>query len=136
MTYAPPKMTSDQEVFDFVVRHLRRQGRRAEAARSGQCRYRGAEGSMCAAGCLIADEQYTSHLEGKLVWRGSPVGLAIAVSVGFEPCSRLLGSLQTTHDGYAPEEWPGYLRKVAFCHGIQDSVVLECWPGAPLEVSE
>jgi len=52
---------SAQEVFDKVYNHLINQGR-ASVDEYGFCRYRH-NGLMCAAGCLIPDEEYSQKLE-------------------------------------------------------------------------
>ena len=56
---------NNQEAFDTVVAHLRKQGRPSvfpsNALRG--CAYRGADGLKCAAGCLIPDEMYSIHFE-------------------------------------------------------------------------
>jgi len=54
-----------QNIFDEVITHLVRQGKRAAAG--GHCRYR-ADGLKCAVGVLIPDEEYDS------AWEGCPVG--------------------------------------------------------------
>ena len=54
------------EVFNYVIDHLRKQGERSVA--DGQlCAYRGAEGTMCAVGALIADDEYQFHWEGQAI---------------------------------------------------------------------
>lgn len=71
-----------QETFDLVARALVKQGApsidyieicdRVEV----KCRYRGAEGRRCAAGHLIADEDYDRDMEGSFA-DGKPVAPAI-----------------------------------------------------------
>lgn len=59
-------MKSLQNIFDEVITHLVRQGKRAAAGEL--CRYR-AEGKLkCAVGVLIPDEEYDP------AWEGCPVG--------------------------------------------------------------
>ena len=59
-----------QQVFDAVVHHLAKQGKRSTFTRPGQgfsmCRYRGYGGLKCAIGALIPDELYHPRLEGSL----------------------------------------------------------------------
>lgn len=50
-----------QEIFDKVISHLRKQG--VQSGSSGDCLYRGPNGTMCAVGCLIKDEFYSNELE-------------------------------------------------------------------------
>lgn len=53
-----------QEQFDFVVNHLRKQGRISLSA-NGACNYRGHSGLRCAAGALIPDSVYDCKMERK-----------------------------------------------------------------------
>ena len=59
---------TEQEIFDTVLAHLREQGK-AAATDDGGCRYRGADGTACAVGCLIPDELYDPVIEGLGVGR-------------------------------------------------------------------
>jgi len=57
------------EIFNYVIDHLRKQGERsilASAVDAGEvvCAYRGAEGTMCAVGALITDDEYDREWEG------------------------------------------------------------------------
>lgn len=56
---------TNQEIFDTVVTHLRKQGCKAQSGML--CRYRTATNLKCAAGCLIPDEDYDGCFEHKLV---------------------------------------------------------------------
>ena len=55
------------DVFNYVIDHLRSQGRRSVAVDGDKdekfCAYRGAEGTMCAVGALITDDEYNSDWE-------------------------------------------------------------------------
>jgi hypothetical protein len=53
---------TNQQVFNKVIRHLRRQGKAAVV--DGVCAYRASDGSKCAVGCLIPDELYHPYMEG------------------------------------------------------------------------
>lgn len=59
-------LMTDQELFDYVVGFTKRQG---GPSANDECLnlYRGPNGTMCAAGCLIKDEYYRDSLEGDLV---------------------------------------------------------------------
>lgn len=57
------KPTSNQEVFDTVIAHLRQQ--KVQAKLRMGCAYRGANGTKCAFGVLIPDELYRPSMEGK-----------------------------------------------------------------------
>jgi hypothetical protein len=52
-----------QETFDTVVSHLRRQNAKA-VGNYGLCVYRSTNGRKCAVGCLIPDDKYSPSLEG------------------------------------------------------------------------
>ena len=54
---------TQQEIFDTVLAHLRKQGK-AAANIDGDCQYRGVNGTSCAVGCLIPDELYDPLIEG------------------------------------------------------------------------
>lgn len=110
MTYSPPKLSSNREVFDFVKNHLLTQGERA--IENNTCLYRTNDGLMCAAGCLISDEMYDESAEGK---RADTAGVyeRIVKSIGgFEPAQALLYRLQSIHDGYMPDEWLSQLYRI------------------------
>ena len=65
-----PQATA-QEVFDQITQHLLKQGKRSVSS-TGACRYRteNSEGVLkCAAGCLIADEEYDRLFEN-VAWDG------------------------------------------------------------------
>lgn len=57
---------TEQEIFDKVLNHLRQQG--CQARDSTRCLYRGANGTKCAAGVLIDDEDYDASFEGQQIW--------------------------------------------------------------------
>lgn len=68
MTIQLTVSTTEQEVFDFVVNHLAKQGRMSFNDVTGRCAYRDPDGNKCAAGCLIPDDKYSKLLEG-FNWR-------------------------------------------------------------------
>jgi hypothetical protein len=102
-------MLTRQEVFDKVVTHLRKQGRKAELDLSYEdgamsCAYRGEEGTMCAAGCLIDDERYDRDLEGSDVTSAKVTGALL--SSGLSPHDiTFVRELQKVHDGLSTEAW-------------------------------
>lgn len=81
-----------QEIFDYVVTHLAEQGARAYNEETGACRYRAADGKMCAVGCLLTDDLYEQTLEGEGI-----IMLPLYDQLSI-PTRRLLTSLQNTHD--------------------------------------
>jgi hypothetical protein len=56
---------NQQEIFDKVATHLITQGVQATYTFKNvpSCAYRGDNGTMCAAGCLIPDEEYIPEFE-------------------------------------------------------------------------
>ena len=124
----PPE--GGQEVFDASVRHMLAQGRPAVDDVEG-CSYR-TKGPgpvlKCAAGCLIADEDYRSDFEGKpvreiedhpnLAWMRPYIGL--------------LTDLQCAHDcpdnvsdGTWDASFRDRLREIADGHGLSPAVLDE-----------
>ena len=103
-----PQATA-QEVFDQITQHLIRQGKAAKSA-TGACRYRveTAEGVLkCAAGCLIADDEYNREWENTY-W-------PVLVEDKFVPDSheRLIYKMQTIHDCRSPREWIRSFHEIA-----------------------
>lgn len=121
---------TQQEIFDTVLAHLRKQGKASSAG--GACMYRGPGGTACAVGCLIPDELYDSLIEnvgsnqimeGRLPYgRESdgpkllPIMARIAKHLGVEN-GPLLSALQTAHDAYLADEglpaWERRMRSIA-----------------------
>jgi hypothetical protein len=88
---------TNQEIFDFVVRALLKQGR--PAYDGNQCRYRTSDGRKCAIGHLIPDEKYTPAMESysptrEVVYKGLPFEASGILQV-------FLKDLQFTHDSPA-----------------------------------
>ena len=100
-----------QEIFDYVVNHLRTQGEVCINL-GGLCVYRNAKGQSCAVGCLIPDELYNKEVEEKgasetSFWRALGLGMP-------EDMERvmLLQDLQFAHD-YDKVNWRVQLETVA-----------------------
>jgi hypothetical protein len=106
-----------QEVFETVARHLLTQGRQSINAK-GHCAYRGAEGRMCAVGCLITDDEYAPVMdEGN---DGSVLGLQYKRLLPERLVGHvdLLTDLQRLHDAGASGTWRERLTKLAHAHGL------------------
>lgn len=108
-----------QQVFDKVVAHLLAQGGRAMGDDGYDCAYRTESGLMCAVGCLIPDELYSSATEGQLV------GAVLASSPELQKLfntdvlsSDLLWDLQSCHDSESVAEWSAGLRRIAIQHDL------------------
>lgn len=95
-----------QQVFDHVARHLLTQ--KTRSTKNGGCAYRGGKGDLsCAAGCLIADKEYSEDMEGR-TW----ISLAYKEIVPYAHTT-LIAKLQEVHD-YSPlDKWPQHLKQVA-----------------------
>jgi len=97
---------TEQEVFDQVAEHLLKQNAQSEHALGYA--YRGEGGLKCAAGCLIADNEYSEEYENR--------GWAVLVrNIPNFPKrhSGLIRGLQNIHDTRSPKHWPIYLQKLA-----------------------
>lgn len=93
-----------QEIFDTVATHLIKQGGPAMNVRGTDCAYRAQDGKMCAVGCLMTDEEYTSDFEGN--------GVVELIDKGWRPqgvdrmtpkMRSFLQELQTAHDNCLDE---------------------------------
>lgn len=100
-----PQATA-QEVFDQVATHLLTQNKRSE--RGGRCTYQGINGTKCAAGCLISDDEYIPEMENIGHW-----AKLISQNLVPENHALLIRNLQIVHDGYVPLEWKQELKRVA-----------------------
>ena len=101
---------TNQEIFDKVLTHLRKQGKRAIDVNDEVCMYRGHEpGTSCAAGCLIKDEFYSKEFEGCIVNSANDRGIKLRQALqdsGVTPDQfDLVRDLQSTHDNIDPDRW-------------------------------
>ena len=91
---------NQQEIFDKVASHLITQGVQAKYLPHSDgypsCAYRGENDTMCAAGCLIPDEEYNPEFEG-MPWED--IGRAIPSLASLtDKDHALISSLQYVHD--------------------------------------
>lgn len=105
-----------QEVFDQVASHMLKQMKQSKK-HSGACAYRGTHGSKCAAGCLIADDEYMTKFDNACNGKSWNT----LIREGLVPVSHkdLIVSLQDIHDGYEPVGWANRLRKLAEIEGLE-----------------
>lgn len=96
---------NEQEIFDTVVNHLRKQNKKSDD--NAGSLYRSSKGLKCAVGCLIYDEEYKPEMEGYAVGI-----LANNHIPRFRPYISLLRRLQKIHDGMRVEEWECGLKDV------------------------
>ena len=94
ITLATLKDATEQGVFDQVVNHLRKQG--VQSRNHLGCAYRGGNGLMCAAGCLIADDEYTDRMDSSQL----DTGWQVLVNEDVVPSHHveLIEDLQDVHD--------------------------------------
>lgn len=112
-------LATAQEVFDQVAQHLLTQNRKSlkqdNATVTAKCSYRGDGGLKCAAGCLIADDEYKEEMDerGGMTW-----GVMCEVNIAPSDHKSLIGDLQTAHDSFPVAEWPGRLKQIAHQRGL------------------
>ena len=109
-----PQATA-QEVFDQITQHLLKQGKAARSG-TGVCHYRiklKGEVLKCAAGCLIANDEYNRMFE-YLAWES----LVNDRKVPSAHC-QLVCDLQKIHDREFPEDWPINFKVVAARHDLK-----------------
>ena len=104
-----------QQIFNIVVKHLRKQGKPAlnTPDHLPRCLYRSPDGLKCAAGCLIPDDKYTPSLEGRLNETHYKI---IGENLGFtltETEINLIRDLQNIHDNVAVHSWESGFKNIA-----------------------
>jgi hypothetical protein len=110
-----------QQVFDQVVNHLLTQNQVSVASGAGFCAYRGGNQLMCAAGCLIGDDEYNSEMDGAgdTSWSGLIASGLVKTKVHHD----LIADLQLIHDGDNPEVWLKALKALAGEHNLSFNFV-------------
>lgn len=109
-----------QQIFDQVATHLLTQNAQSgKMDDDGQfaCLYRSEHGLKCAAGCLIADDEYHPKMEGDN-WYELMIGGLVPTHFNDE-----IRTLQRIHDEHDPEAWPNELKKFATEHGLSTTIV-------------
>lgn len=101
-----------QEMFDKVVAHARAQKRRSLDIESGNCLYRGHNGTKCFIGALIPDEKYDPYMD-KLTMSANTAPVREAAGYEGHCMSYLATQLQGIHDNCAVEDWEEKLKSVA-----------------------
>jgi hypothetical protein len=125
ITLANLAEATEQEVFDQVATHLLTQKVQSRASKTKVCAYRGANGLMCAAGCLISDDEYQESFDfigtswEQLIQHGR---------VKTDKHSDLIESLQIIHDSNTVsynvvDQWEVELMKLAIEKGLNTSVL-------------
>ena len=118
-----------QEIFNKVATHLFTQGTRAmldPECESGQCMYRGPNGSKCAVGVLIPDKLYRKNMETFTI-NGLLDDEKVVLPAWMAENRELLWALQSTHDLHLA--WDSSmamrrkLRGVAEAHGLDATIL-------------
>ena len=111
-----------QETYDKVRDHLMTQRKPSQkyshSSEMMMCRYRGSKGRMCAIGCLIPDELYSSSIEGEIV-RKLPADILAALGVSGPDDAHFLQRLQSIHDDVKPSFWAESLYEFAESNGLR-----------------
>lgn len=102
--------STSQQVFDYVVKHLRTQGRQSLNPSTGDCLYRNPNGLSCAVGCLVKTSEYSRDLEGNSI--EAIVRVGILSGPFWWPHVSLLTALQELHDTEEDFKDPKFERAV------------------------
>ena len=87
------------DVFNYVISHLRLQGRTSIA--DGICKYRGDRGTKCAVGALMTDDEYSWRWENEHIFTLiEDKMLPDDLHRRLEPHLSMLIDLQRLHDDY------------------------------------
>jgi hypothetical protein len=105
-----------QEVFDQVASHLLTQKSKSQDDELS-CRYRGNDGTSCAAGCLISDSEYNEIMEGQ-TWQ-----TLVYNKRAPDAHMYLIAELQAAHDNAAEGLWKLQLELVAKNNGLATTVL-------------
>lgn len=123
-----------QQVFDQVAVHLLTQNKKAQGTTrrapnhvTTVCLYRSPDGCKCAAGCIIADDEYKPAFERKAI---------VAVIHGYFPevydaidnaskedVLEFLQQLQRVHDKTSVDTWEMNLRQLATEHQLSTKAI-------------
>lgn len=103
ITLANLAESTPMEVFQFVEHHLLTQNAKSRRFKKRICYYRGDHHLKCAAGCLIADDEYTPEFEAN--------NWSTLVRKKLVPAahSALIRELQLIHDDVPVDSWKHHL---------------------------
>lgn len=108
---------TQQQVFDQVAKHLLDQNKISIKEGHGYCAYRGTNNLKCAAGCLIADNEYDLEMDsfvGDTSWEG----LINRGLVKTDEHKLLIGELQHIHDTIDRKFWYETLKDFAKTYNL------------------
>lgn len=116
---------NNQEIFDTVAHHLLTQGEQSLGGTVDGCAYRGDDGRKCAVGCLIPDELYSPHMEGKTIMGEEVYTVLQELGLMDGNKGKLLGDLQFLHDHdeQVPYSWEEDLLSIARGYQLDPTVV-------------
>lgn len=119
ITLATLPQATAQEVFDQVATHLLTQNQKSLTTKG--CAYRGENNLMCAAGCLISDEEYNHEMDNPGDKLENGTSWSELVDVEYAPPNHriLIGTLQTCHDLMEPHQWEDELAGIAIANGLE-----------------
>ena len=112
ITLATLADATEQEVFTQVKEHLLKQNRCSYEHGTSSCVYKNNEGLKCAAGCLIADDEYSLSMENR-DWRA-----LIRDRVVPKKHHELIKTLQNIHDAVDAQHWSTALAGIAAQYGL------------------
>ena len=104
---------NNQEAFNIMVNHLRKQNKKSVDSLSDKCLYRGPNGLKCAIGCLIPDDEYSPLMEGKVI---SSIHKKVSTLKNLD--RYFLVSMQDIHDQYYISQWETEFYRVARIYGL------------------
>lgn len=114
------EQATEQQIFDQVAVHLLTQNEVSQQTSTGHgfsyCNYRNPKGLKCAAGCLIADDEYLAEMDnGKdTSW------LDLATKRNLVPTAHaeFIRDLQIIHDTSLASHWFDQLSEFAKAHDL------------------
>lgn len=106
ITLATLPQATAQEVYSQVRKHLLTQKMKSIEEGKG-CVYRGPDGLMCAAGCLISEDEYLEEMERQ------PWSFLVNKVLVPKEHSRLIAALQRIHDQEEATYWEYSLNQLA-----------------------
>ena len=110
ITLATLHLATAQEVADQVVNHLLDQNE--ESISGAACKYRSGK-LMCAAGCLIGDDEYKEDFE----YQNWP-NLVRTFNLSENHC-QLIRDFQRIHDDCSVEDWEWKIKDTLEDHSLQ-----------------
>lgn len=118
ITLATLKDATAQQVFDQVATHMLKQNAQSRSDDGFTCLYRGPNGLMCAAGCLMTDDEYTPNMDKGISEGGGNWNAMVSKNTVPSDHQFLIARLQKLHDSTNPALWLNDLRRLANEEGL------------------